>query len=158
MENINSIVPNIANNTMQTNKNRVKKAKDLGKDDFLKLLVTQLSHQDPLKPMEDKEFIAQMAQFSALEQMMQINNNITRMNKTTDLNRVFFFLGKNVKVFDAKTKQVITGKVSEIDLTNPGVPGIKINNRTFNIEQVIGIITDEGNNLISDKKSVEGNK
>ncbi len=48
----------------------------LGKDSFLKLLITQLRNQDPLNPMEDKEFIAQMAQFSTLEQMQELNKNI----------------------------------------------------------------------------------
>jgi flagellar basal-body rod modification protein FlgD len=49
----------------------------MGKDQFLELLVAQLSHQDPLNPLEDKEFIAQLAQFSSLEQMMAVNENLT---------------------------------------------------------------------------------
>ena len=46
-------------------------AKNLGKDEFLNLLVTQLQYQDPLNPSSDTEFIAQMAQFSSLEQMQK---------------------------------------------------------------------------------------
>lgn len=49
---------------------------DLDKDAFLRILLTQLQNQDPMNPMEDKEFIAQMAQFSSLEQMTNMNANI----------------------------------------------------------------------------------
>src|SRR5699024_10649496 len=49
---------------------------DLGKDEFIKILMTQLQHQDPLNPMEDKDFIAQMATFSSLEQMMNMAKSI----------------------------------------------------------------------------------
>lgn len=49
---------------------------DLGKDEFLKILMTQLQNQDPTNPMDDSEFIGQMASFSSLEQMMNISKSI----------------------------------------------------------------------------------
>ncbi len=51
----------------------------LGRDAFLKLLVTQLGHQNPLEPQNDGEFIAQLATFSSLEQLTQIQNTLTRI-------------------------------------------------------------------------------
>lgn len=50
----------------------------LGKDEFLQLLVTQMQHQDPLNPTSDTEFIAQMAQFSSLEQMQNLNTSFSQ--------------------------------------------------------------------------------
>ncbi|MDH3891255.1 MAG: hypothetical protein OEV49_09240 [candidate division Zixibacteria bacterium] len=55
--------------------------KSLGKDDFLQLMITKLRHQDPLKPMEDEDFIAQLAQFSSLEQMNNIAEGIATSNE-----------------------------------------------------------------------------
>ncbi|MBM7094177.1 flagellar hook assembly protein FlgD [Bacillus sp. H-16] len=52
---------------------------DLDKDAFLKILITQLQNQDPMNPMEDKEFIAQMAQFSSLEQMTNIHSTLEKI-------------------------------------------------------------------------------
>ena len=105
--------------------------------------------------MENKEFIAQMAQFTALEQMRQMNRIMSRMNtginKTSSLNRAFFFLGKQVKVMDKLNSKIIMGKVQEIDLTNQENPGLKIKNRIYKLDQVIGIVTGGGNNLNTDK-------
>ncbi|SFP07590.1 flagellar hook assembly protein FlgD [Salibacterium halotolerans] len=60
---------------LRTNENNGK----LGKDDFLKILMTQLQNQSPANPMKDKEFISQMAQFSTLEQMTNMTSAITDM-------------------------------------------------------------------------------
>ncbi|MBK5445912.1 flagellar hook assembly protein FlgD [Peribacillus sp. TH24] len=71
----------------------------LGKDDFLKLLLTQLQNQDPSSPMDNTEFIAQMATFSSLEQMMNIGSQIDELiglNQQNSLMNYNSFVGKEV--------------------------------------------------------------
>ena len=66
--------------------------RQLGQQEFLKLLITQLTHQDPLSPQDDKEFVAQMAQFSSVEGISNMSSSISRMQaaalvgKTVDAN------------------------------------------------------------------------
>lgn len=72
---------------------------ELDKEAFLMLLVTQFQYQDPLNPMEDKEFIAQLAQFSALEQSMAMNENITNLMNLTAMQtsiHITNYIGKEV--------------------------------------------------------------
>ncbi len=57
-----------------------KKANDLDKNAFLKLLITQLENQDPLDPQDNSEFVAEMAQFSSLEQMTNMNDSLGKIN------------------------------------------------------------------------------
>jgi flagellar basal-body rod modification protein FlgD len=60
---------------------------NLGKDDFLKLLVTQLRYQNPLEPMDNKEYIAQMAQFSSLEQMQNLNMQLANLSAISTIGK-----------------------------------------------------------------------
>src|SRR5512140_3140493 len=71
--------------TTQTSANSLVSAsqQSLGKQDFLKLLIAQLKNQDPLKPQDDSAFVAQLAQFSGLEQQMQTNTSLSQI--TTQL-------------------------------------------------------------------------
>lgn len=69
--------------------------KELDKEAFLKLLIAQLSNQDPLNPMEDREFIAQMAQFSSLEQMTNMSRTLERMADSEKFSAVSY-VGKTV--------------------------------------------------------------
>ncbi len=87
---------------------------DMGKESFLKLLVTELRHQDPTQPMQDKEFIAQMAQFSSLEQMTSINKSIQELNKSANAGEAYALLGKRVEGLDTMRGERIAGTVDKI--------------------------------------------
>jgi len=83
------------------------KAASLGKDDFLKLFVAQLQHQDPMNPMEDSDFMGQMAQFSTLEQ-------ITNVASANEMSQSLGLLGKTVTYVD-KDRVTHTGVVQAVD-------------------------------------------
>jgi len=86
---------------------------ELGKDAFLRLLIAQLSNQDPLNPMDDREFIAQMAQFSALEQMTQLNktmDGMANLNKYSAVNYVGTTVAFDYEAPDG-TVQGVAGRV-----------------------------------------------
>jgi flagellar basal-body rod modification protein FlgD len=74
--------------------------KELDKEDFLKLMVTQLTQQDPLNPQDGTEYVAQLAQFTSLERMMNIENGMNNMAlATTSMNSTLAvdFIGKSVR-------------------------------------------------------------
>jgi len=86
----------------------------MGKDAFLKLLVTQLQHQDPTRPMEDREFISQMAQFSSLEQMSNMNTEMKSMATRSAASEAYSMLGKRIEAYDELSERTITGTVSSV--------------------------------------------
>ena len=90
----------------------------LDKDAFLKLLVTQLKHQDPTRPMEDREFIAQMAQFSSLEQMTNMNREFKSLLRSSQSSEAYKLLGKQIDSFNPATEKRVSGVVSSIVFNN----------------------------------------
>lgn len=72
----------------------------LGQDAFLKILVTQMKHQDPMEPLKDTEFIGQMAQFTSLEQLTNLNKTMTQFvsnQGTSSLADYAHLIGTSVK-------------------------------------------------------------
>jgi flagellar basal-body rod modification protein FlgD len=101
---------------------------EMGKEDFLRLLTTQLRYQDPLRPMEDKEFIAQLAQFSTLEQM----NNL---NRSYSLGIGGNLLGRTVTAVDEEGQEAISGVASAVRIKE-GKIMILIGDREVPIDQI----------------------
>lgn len=110
----------------------------LGKDAFLKLLVTQLQHQDPLNPSSDTEFIAQLATFSQLEEMQNLSQNSAN-------SQAFTLVGKDVvmKVEDSVGNPVyILGKVDFVTLVN-GKAHLSIDDNSYSIDKLYQVIDEE---------------
>src|SRR5438046_3133397 len=70
---------------------------DLGKNEFMKLLLAQLQNQDPMQPMDDQQFIAQMAQFNSLEQMQSVNKTLTSVLNAQQLASASAMIGKTIE-------------------------------------------------------------
>lgn len=92
---------------------------ELGKDEFLKILMTQLQNQDPLNPMEDREFIAQMATFTTLEQTMNMANSIETLVQSQLISPVIQYshmIEKTVTYhqYDEETGQLIGENSSQV--------------------------------------------
>jgi flagellar basal-body rod modification protein FlgD len=99
----------------ETNGTKRTTNKELGKDAFLQLLVAQLKNQDPQKPMDDTSFIAEMAQFSSLEQMQNLNKTMSSQQAFASLTQASGMIGKYVQLQDSTDgSTVITGQVSEV--------------------------------------------
>lgn len=105
----------------------------LGQQEFLKLLVTQLTHQDPLSPQDDKEFLAQLAQFTALETTTQMNAAISRLQGTALLGKTV-----DVQIMEDGSPKILTGKVEAVQYMRDGVH-LFVQGRDFTISQVLQV-------------------
>lgn len=121
------------NKSINTNGRQVQQT--LGKDDFLKLMLAQLSNQDPTDPMDNTQFIAQMAQFSSLEQMTNMNSNFEKMNAMLSTNSAYNTLGRSVELNLGDT--ITTGVVDAV--TSGTNPQIKVNGMYYDMSRISAV-------------------
>jgi flagellar basal-body rod modification protein FlgD len=116
----------------------------VGKDEFLRLLVTQLQRQDPLNPQDPTEFTAQLAQFSSLEQLIAVNENIgdladaqlfgTRMSAASLIGRQARIQGDRVEVVDGQASPVWFNLPRDAEATS-----IEIYSQDGRLVEVVGL-------------------
>ncbi len=108
---------------------------NLGKNEFLQILVAQLGHQDPLSPKEDTEFIAQLAQFSSLEQMVA-------MAQSSSMSQSYAMIGKfcsGTKLDDNGKEMLVEGIVNGVS-TVGGVTTLRVGNVDLPLSGVLSVL------------------
>jgi len=111
----------------------VKTSTVLDKNDFLKILLTQLTHQDPTQPMDDKAFIAQMAQFSSLEQMTNMSEGLSKVADLVARSQAVSMLGSAVDMND-ESGGTVSGIVDAV--TGGSFPQLLVNGKYYDFSQV----------------------
>ncbi|MFZ5590390.1 MAG: flagellar hook capping FlgD N-terminal domain-containing protein [Bacillota bacterium] len=105
--------------------------KELGQQDFLQLLMTQLRNQDPLEPQSNEQFIAQMAQFSTLELLNSLDIN-TQLARATQL------IGRSVILKDSEKQENVQGVVEKVTLTD-GQVNVYVQGKAYPLKSLLEI-------------------
>ena len=96
----------------------------MGKDTFMKLLVAQMANQNPMEPTDDKEMIAQMTQFSTLEQITNMATESTKSATASQMSQAVNLLGRTVTYLDTDGNKQ-TGTVDQVSMVN-GAPNLTV--------------------------------
>ncbi len=130
-------------------------APDLGRDAFMRLLISQLEHQDPLQPVANEDFVAQLATFSSLEQLEGLNQNVVAMIALNQSNALLSqltqssaLIGKSVSWTDPQTLETKQGTVESVKLLD-GLAVLRIDGQDVPLAAVTEIlgetpVQDEG--------------
>jgi len=120
-------------------------SKELGKDAFMKLLVSQLQNQDPINPQSNEDFIAQLAQFSSLEQMENLNDSFLGLAVLQQSNALMAqltegsaLIGQNVVYQDPASGEVTSGTVETVRIQD-GIAVLNVDGADVPLMQVIEI-------------------
>lgn len=136
VESYNNIISNVDSNVNSKTSSSSETQNELDKDAFLNLLVTQMQYQDPLNPTSDQEYLAQMAQFSALEQA-------ENMNSTASQSKAFSLIGKNIegtiKDEDTNELQEAGGVVESVKMIDGNIL-LSIGDKDINLDSITKVI------------------
>ena len=123
---------------------------ELGKDAFMQLLVAQMKNQDPMSPVDNQEYIAQLAQFSSLEEMQVVNENLVAlallqqdnalMAQLTDSSAL---IGKSVTYLDPQSGEPTTGSVDSVRLQD-GLALLRIDGNDVPLQNVTEVLGEDG--------------
>lgn len=123
-------------------------ASALGRDAFLQLLVTQLEHQDPLEPIQNEDFVAQLATFSSLEQLEELNGNVIAMIALNQSNALLSqltqssaLIGKSVRWIDPETGEAMIGTVDSVRIVD-GLAVLQVGDHEVPLAAVTEVLED----------------
>jgi flagellar basal-body rod modification protein FlgD len=111
--------------------------KTLNQQDFLKLLVAQISSQDPMNPQSNADFAAQMAQFSALQTSQGTESELSKLRAEQQVQQANGLLGRTVTL-ESTDGSVSSGTVSAVQISD-GTPSLLVNGDSYDLSQVLSI-------------------
>ena len=114
----------------------------LGQEEFLKILVTQMTSQDPLNPQKDTDFIAQMAQFSALENSKVMQEELGQLRSRQEFVQANSLLGRQVELATDGEARLV-GTVSAVRMEE-GAPLLVVGDQTHSLDQVLWVWQQAG--------------
>lgn len=112
---------------------------ELGRQQFLELMVTQLQYQDPLQPVGQQEFLQQLAQFSVVEGVEQLNTQFADYLKVQTLSQGVDFVGQHVE-YESASGESLSGRVSEVRVIN-GQMNLQIGDDLIPLQDVNALIS-----------------
>ena len=139
MSNVSSVTNNTtANSATTTDAFTSAASKTLSEQDFLNLLVTQMTSQDPMNPMTNQDMLSQMVQFSTLQGNTTMQSTLAGLESGQTFSEANSLIGQQVNLQTDANGNTTQGVVSGIDLSS-GTPQIVVNGQSYNLGQVLAI-------------------
>lgn len=135
---VSSIVSSLNSSSTSSTTSSTDDSDTLGQEAFLELLVTQLQYQDPLDPMDGTEYVAQLAQFSTVEQLTNLNDYMSQYLQYQSLYDGSSLIGQTVEINDGE----VTGVVSKVTLEDDDTY-VYIDDEQYSVDDITAVYENE---------------